>query len=214
MNYIKMSPIVGMSGYGGGATALPFSGGSVVKWYGDRACPAGAYNEGTPNQIQYFAIANTGNASDFGDLTVGRGGLSGLSDGDRGVYIGDISITNVMDYITIASTGNATDFGNTTTARKGPGCVSDGITGLSGGGNDGGATAEIDYITIQNAGNAALFGDLTQARSFLAGANDATRGVFFAGNDGDDDIDYVTIATAGNAAVFGESGSNLQLSAC
>ena len=47
MNYIKMSPIAGMSGYGGGATALPFSGGAPAntgKWQGARGLLAGGYD--------------------------------------------------------------------------------------------------------------------------------------------------------------------------
>jgi len=67
------------------------------------------------NEIAYVTIASTGNASDFGDLTVARNGLSGAAGGDRAVFMGGYSSgghSNVIDYVTITSTGNAQDFGD------------------------------------------------------------------------------------------------------
>ena len=66
------------------------------------------------NVMDYVTISTTGNATDFGDLTVGRGYLAGLSDGQRGVIGGgrDFSashpspahvVSDVMDYITIST---------------------------------------------------------------------------------------------------------------
>jgi hypothetical protein len=69
----------------------------------------------TSNVIQYITIASTGNATDFGDLTVARNYTPGASNATRGVFCGGNdggSGLNVMDYITIDSTGNATDFGD------------------------------------------------------------------------------------------------------
>ena len=63
-----------------------------------------------------FLIA--GNATDFGDLTVGRDGLAACSDGTYGVFGGGSGTTDVIDYITIATTGNATDFGDLTVSRQ------------------------------------------------------------------------------------------------
>ena len=67
------------------------------------------------NVIGYVTIASAGNATDFGDLTVARGGLAGCSNATRGIFGGGVT-TNVMDYVTIASAGNATDFGDLTAA--------------------------------------------------------------------------------------------------
>jgi hypothetical protein len=78
----------------------------------------GGYSGGFVNTMDYITIASTGNATDFGDLTVGRYNLSGCSgNGYRGVFgggdgSGGRTDDQVMDYITIASTGNATDFGD------------------------------------------------------------------------------------------------------
>ena len=75
---------------------------------------------GPSNVIDYIDIATTGNATDFGDLTLSRGFLGASSSLIRGVFSGGYASANpnnTMDYVTIASTGNATDFGDLTVAR-------------------------------------------------------------------------------------------------
>ena len=71
--------------------------------------------------IDYITIANTGNATDFGDLTQGRSGATATNNATRGVFAGGYVSggpdVNTMDYITIQSTGNATDFGDLSQAR-------------------------------------------------------------------------------------------------
>jgi hypothetical protein len=73
------------------------------------------------NTIDYITIASTGNALDFGDITITRWLGLAVSNNTRAVLAGgspdDGTQSNVMDYVTIASTGNATDFGDLTTAR-------------------------------------------------------------------------------------------------
>jgi hypothetical protein len=68
------------------------------------------------NEIQYITIANTGNATDFGDLTQARVACGGTGNSTRNVVAGgqiaNGSFVDTIDYITIATTGNATDFGN------------------------------------------------------------------------------------------------------
>ena len=67
------------------------------------------------NVIDYITTASVGNATDFGDLTVARSRVSGVSSGVRGVFgstTAYIVDSNVIDYVTIASAGNATDFGD------------------------------------------------------------------------------------------------------
>ena len=85
-----------------------------------RGCFGGGYDGGNyVNTIDYITIATTGNATDFGDLTVARYGLAACSSSTRGCFGGGYSTTNVniIDYITIATTGNATDFRDLTVAR-------------------------------------------------------------------------------------------------
>ena len=75
---------------------------------------------GGVNTMDYFTIASTGNALDFGDLTVARRAGFGMSNSSRGLLAGGStpSESNVIDYITIASTSNSTDFGDLITARS------------------------------------------------------------------------------------------------
>ena len=76
---------------------------------------------GGPSSVvmDYITITTAGNASSFGNLTVARYALAGVSNGIRGVFGGGYisAVSAVMDYITIATTGNATNFGNLTVAR-------------------------------------------------------------------------------------------------
>jgi hypothetical protein len=66
----------------------------------------------TVNTIEYVTIASTGNATDFGDLTVARNAFKAVSSGTRAVFGSGYDSGKPMDYVTIASTGNATDFGD------------------------------------------------------------------------------------------------------
>ena len=76
------------------------------------------------NVIQYITIATLGNSQDFGDLTLGRRDLPGVTSPTRGVFIGGRSASspnpelNTMDYIEIPTTGDAKDFGDLATARS------------------------------------------------------------------------------------------------
>jgi hypothetical protein len=187
---------------------------------------SGAENSGGGGEliIDYITIASTGNATNFGALTVARtslygGGAAACSSSTRGVFGGGFSATlpsstlisyKTMDYITIATTGNATYFGDLTVARNGLAACSSSTRGVFGGGfGFEGPTYynTMDYITIATAGNATDFGDLTVARNALAACSSSTRGVFGGGGAGPSDtntMDYITIATAGNATDFGD----------
>jgi len=106
-----------------------------VSRYGNTGCSdgtkgliAGGWYHGYPythyNTIDYVTIATTGNAIDFGDLTVARNRPAACSNGTRGVWSGGQAgygqpNSNVIDYITVATTGNATDFGDLTSVNKG-----------------------------------------------------------------------------------------------
>jgi hypothetical protein len=65
--------------------------------------------------MDYFTIASTGNATDFGDLTVAVRGGFGMSNSSRGLLAGGNNPSDQQynaGYITIASTGNAADYGD------------------------------------------------------------------------------------------------------
>jgi hypothetical protein len=137
--------------------------------------------------IDYFEIATTGNASDFGDATVlGRYG-GALSNNIRGVSAGGADpSTNTIDYVTITTTGDAADFGDLLSTTNPTGaCVGHGgldldviqrpsVTYMPGSGRGlilGGAEPaspyyvnKCDMITISTLGNASDFGDLSVAK--------------------------------------------------
>ena len=177
-------------------------------WYGARGVFGGGGGGGN-NVIDYITIATTGNAIDFGDLTVGRQQLAACSNGARGVFGGGTGVSdyNTIDYITIATAGNAVDFGDLNAATIDLAACSNGVRGVFGGGTDSSMSTfnTMDYITIATTGNATDFGDLTVGRYGLAACSNSTRGLFAGGGGGQRDIiDYITIATTGNATDFGD----------
>jgi uncharacterized protein YkvS len=222
---------ISISEYYAAAAGVPSSGAiDFSDFYGKSSTPApatgrglfaGGYNTPTPttsityNIIDYVTISTAGNATDFGDLTVGRRYISGCSSSTRAVFGGGQATTvviNNIDYVTIATTGNAIDFGDLTGAtRYGYGSFSNSTRGVFGSGQSVTPAVVvlnvIDYVTIATTGNATDFGDLTLARSAASGCSSPTRGVFsggFVSPIAYNIIDYVTIATTGNAIDFGD----------
>ena len=133
------------------------------------------YNGSTSTQsnvIDRFATATTGNATDFGDLVVARGWLTGCEDATRGVFAGGMSSSssssgfyNTMEYITVATPGNTTDFGDLTSAKGNLGAAGNGTRGVIVGGIEypwATTVNTVEYITIQTTGNAADLLDLSQ----------------------------------------------------
>lgn len=184
-------------------------GNNTLALFGGGADPA---NSATAyNTIDYVTIATTGNATDFGDLTVARRSAGAFSSSTRAIWsggvLGNTPYTNVIDYVTIATTGNATDFGDLTTETGLLTGCSSSTRGLSAGGFTSGRVNTIEYVTIATTGNATDFGDLTIARYGVSGCSSNTRGVFGGGNSSSgvtNVIDYVTINTTGNATDFGD----------
>ncbi len=186
---------------------------AAAAWWGARGmCVGGQTSAGQVNVLQYFTIANTGNATDFGDLTeVTQKGSSG-SNGARGVRIGGNANSVTMDYWAFATTGNATDFGDTTRGRTRCTTVADGTKAITAGDGSSGYVNDIEYITVATAGNGTDFGDLTGTAAGMGGTNDLTRGVF-AGDQGgtkaDDSMEYITMSTPGNATDYGNLATSL-----
>ena len=74
----------------------------------------GGNEASTVNTIEYITIDTTGNATNFGQLTIPMTQGAGMNSLTRGVFAGADNGTagNTMCYITIPTTGNATDFGD------------------------------------------------------------------------------------------------------
>ena len=136
--------------------------------------PGGFSNQpasGNTNIIQYITTSTTGNAVDFGDVTISESvrGHAAASNAVRGVYGGGIkypgSVQAGLEFITMSSLGNGTTFGDLTYSarQEGGGCASP-TRGVFGGAYSPSALNTINYVNINTTGNARDFGDLTVAR--------------------------------------------------
>ena len=180
---------------------------------------SGTWTQSGPNVVEYVTIANTGNATDFGDLSAGGNGLGATNDETRGCFLGGYtgSGLNRIDYITMATAGNSTDFGDTigaSTYYTNVGVISNNTIGCFSGGYHETTTYTkvniIQKITIQTPGNATDFGDMTQAGTSGSQCSDGTTGVIAPGEGAtlDNRMDKITIGTPGNATDFGDLVTN------
>ena len=183
-----------------------------------RSVTMGGYKSTSPatytNIIDFVTIATTGDASDFGDITVARVNGGAVNSPTRGVMCSGQNPSardNTIDFVTIATTGNAQDFGDVTVARRGAASASSYTRGVVAGGMDQpSAKNVIDFITIASAGNATDFGDSIGSFPYRPTGNlcNLTRGVLVAGGPAapfiGNIVEFVTIATTGNAQDFGD----------
>ena len=162
------------------------------------------------NTINYFALASTGTAQNFGDATFSGGsqGMGGASS-TRGVFGGTFinpAANGNLDFITIATLGNGTDFGDLTIARYGGSGASNSTRAVFMNGYTGSATTNtIDFITIATLGNTQDFGDTIAANLYTAGSASSTRMVSAGGGSPISNvIEYIQISTTGDAVDFGD----------
>jgi hypothetical protein len=171
--------------------------------------------------MDYVTVASTGNATDFGNLTVARQFPTGASNGTRGLFGGGrdetVGYVNTIDYITVSTTGNATDFGDLTVARW-TASASDQTYAVYGGGSQSSNGNTIDYVTMASTGNATDFGDMLTAMKdgTMSACGDDTKVAWGGGNNpssASNVIQYVTVSTTGNAQDFGDLLSTVTYSA-
>jgi len=140
------------------------------------------------NIIESITIASTGNAIDFGDLTVNRYNCFGCSNSIRGVFGGGqntnpgSAFSYTIDYITITNNGSAVYFGDLVNfsspqASNSGNSVSSAIRGVFMGGYTSPYDAQMQFITFSTLGNATNFGNLSIARRNGAAASDAHGGL-------------------------------------
>jgi hypothetical protein len=186
-----------------------------------RGIVGGFYTPNTPsphisNVIEFVTIANTGNATDFGDLgetVFGNAGYGnntkwfkagGSNDGSWGGY------SNRIDTVTIATTGNSTDYADLNTGVNRAAGFSSTTRGITtGGGVTTGSTTFTNLIQQNDLSSGATgtdFGDLTAARGAVTGVDNSIRGASMGGMSPSvlNTIDFVTIATLGDATDFGD----------
>lgn len=154
--------------------------------------------------IDFVNISTTGNALNFGRLSVLSVNVGSCASSIRGIFAGGYvpTVTNIIEYITIASEGNAIDFGDLTIPKWNPATASSSTRGVFMGGFP--TTNVIDYIEIATIGNALDFGDLFTGRYGATAFASPVRALE-AGQDppGTNIIDFITIASKGNSVQFG-----------
>lgn len=159
------------------------------------------------DELSYITISTTGNASDFGDISVARSeGPTAGTNGTRLIWAGGYVSGNsdVLDYVTIASTGDAQDFGNLSTGMQ----LGNGAGSLTRFIHSGGVTYDlIEYVAFDTTGNTSDFGDLVGwARANSQGICTESRIVNSAGGTGSggriDRMDYINPGSTGDASDF------------
>ena len=176
------------------------------------------------NVIDYIEIQSTGNAFDFGDLTIcGLGqNVRGTSNQIRTVYGGGYTQgvsnewLNGIGYFTIATKGNTSEFGSFNVFGRKIFTGSNGTRGIFAGTRVTTVLNNvIQYVNIMTTGNAFDFGDLTVARSNSSGSmTSSTRMVMQGGlaPSYNNTIDYITMASLGDAIDFGDTGTGNEAS--
>ena len=177
-----------------------------------RACIGGGLVHPTVlNTIDFVTIANTANATDFGDMQQTAYLYASASNQTRGLFAGgyrpnNSAVVNTIDLITIATTGDASNFGDLTRTARSFGGAQSTTRAVFFGGTYPAIQDVIDFVTFSTTGDATDFGNLTDARDIIAGSSSNTRAVMAGGRDPSNTniIDFITIASAGNATDFGD----------
>jgi len=189
----------------------------IANYYGDRAVVAGGdlYNAGQTTQINYFSIANIGNASDFGDLSTATDQHGSGSNGSIKVMFGGnkpgVGYIQDMTYITFSTLGNSQSFGTLGNGNRTASGASDGDLCVYAGDISSGSVSSnaIRYFAFTNFTSVSSFGNLQNYRGDLAVCSDGTYGTYAGGRKQDpstngNEIDYITIQTPSNATDFGD----------
>ena len=142
------------------------------------------------NGIDVITIRTTGNATEFGDLTLNSGGryaAGGASNATRGVIAGGRynpgTYTNAIGFITMATQGNEIDFGDLTLARweihGGMASATRAVfqSGDSPGIASASADNRLDFVQIATTGNAVDFGDTNDHRRGMMSASNGHGGL-------------------------------------
>ena len=156
--------------------------------------------------IDFVNISTTGNATDFGNLSLARDLLSACASRTRAFWAGGVNPgvagLSEVDSVVISTRGSAVDFGENIPHRGGGG-LSDQTRGIFPSVN--GGTNVIRFITMATTGTVENFGDAYVAAASGGSFASPTRGVMGGGDSPayTNVIQYITISTLGNSADFG-----------
>ena len=184
----------------------------------------GGYGASSPypnlKTIDMIEVATTGNATDFGDLTIGRTANGMGCSSTRGLfaagrYPGANNDQSQIDYITTSSGGGANDFGNLSNLPCNSTGFSDSTRGVFAGGYDARTspylrTRAMTYVTIATTGDSTEFGDTVEPGRRDTSFSNATKG-FTCGvstPSASKRIEMSIIQTKGSTIDFGELTGN------
>lgn len=158
------------------------------------------------NIIDRYSFTSDGNATDYGDLTVGRGSyLAGCTDKDNHGYAGGgyapTGNTNIIDRFPYASAANAADVGDLSHSGYGKAGCSSTTHGYAIGGTPG--VEVIDKFPFAASANASDIGDFaSSARYYLMSASSSTK-AYAVGGNGHQNIESVPFASDGSMTAIG-----------
>ena len=121
-SYVNTIEFITIATTGNGQDFGDLNGGAIGYHFRGSICDstrglfAGGYNPSNQvqNKIDFVTIATTGNATDFGDLSVARRSGGGTSNSIHSIFAGGYlpGVSNTIDRVSIQSTGDAVDFGD------------------------------------------------------------------------------------------------------
>ena len=138
------------------------------------------------NIIDFVTIRSTGNATDFGDMTVSRSNIGAASNAVRGVTCGGTPdnaapYLNTIDFVTIATTGNATDYGDLLNTSYGSCTVANSTRFVHHRGQSnsglGSRVNVLEFSEIASTGNTVDFGDLVDDQTDRDGTSSGHGGL-------------------------------------
>ena len=121
-SYVNTLEFITIATTGNGQDFGDLNGGTIGYHFRGSTCDStrglftGGYDPAgnVQNKIDFITIATTGNATDFGDLTVARRSGGGTSNSIHSIFAGGYlpGVSNIIDRVSIQSTGDAVDFGD------------------------------------------------------------------------------------------------------
>jgi len=182
-------------------TIIPFQGSNYG--YVSGANPGG----GALDTIDKYPFTSDGNATDVGNLCVGRWQCAGQSSATHGYTSGGNTgpalsgPVDTIDKFPFSTDANATDVGNLTAARtatSGQSSIPNGYGYNTGGGN------VIDKFSFSSDGDATVAGYTLTSRSWVAGQSSATHGYTSGNYPITTDIDKFPFSSDGNSTDVGD----------
>ena len=121
-SYVNTLEFITIATTGNGQDFGDLNGGTIGYHHRGSTCDStrglfsGGYNPlgQVQNKIDFITIASTGNATDFGDLSVARRSAAGTANSTHSIFAGGYlpGVSNTIDRVVIQTTGNAADFGD------------------------------------------------------------------------------------------------------